>query len=1035
MTLTLLGEEDQRSIETCRIKREMQGILWNGWGRATMKEPRGALRRMSNVVSSGIWGRETETVEPPSRKSSVTSDTSQSSVQTTISGATTPEDREEQRAIDPVVLHGEVISITTHVGLFQNKKHEYLVLTNGELFKFKSQMKALLVFPSSETDEKCRIAPANDSDEKLSKMHTIHGMFRKYQFEADHQSLLLRQIIAIREVGPTSFSIYYDDAFVSSSLSNISIVNLHYKSNDIMRCWIIHIRMAVQLQRVSGAFLSSKQYDYVKNYMRSCHENIDKTSEYHFKAFRVIQKLPKSSSRPDSGQDDITKRVFVPRILVIGTYSMHILPIPSAEYVLFSGNQLRSVEVSTYGLLSLSAMIVSPNDDYMRLWFQIPCNSTNCLDFASCKSDEIMGIIKKTIDHLRPHWPNTPLSMDLASDFETISLSEKPENAEMDMESFQHTLRGYAISYGVDVSNIYYQIYQKDSKTIFRLLPPTHFVSKKDTAKDYSFLELLSVFRTLRYQLFDEISFSNVNLTPLKGKKYRHDDAGYHERAILNLKAGLEKGSVLQEELRDLAIFNKSLTKLDLSGTIPKNYTSNGTDEKGSEVVAALISLNRHELITQVRSLNFSRIELDSVDIDWILDATANKFSRLEGLELSKCGLSSRSLSILLQSLEVQHNTMIVLDLSYNPGMIEINALNNTLSKLTYLKILRLGHCTFDLPDTFIQSQSLYSLRLHELCLDGILLSETIILLISEYLSDYASFSLRTLSLKSCGITGSNFAKILSAINLIDQPRDERLQIFAGDNRLFEGHDEIVSSILIGRGPARISIASLDYSSEEQFRSLLRAVTFSKHISHLDISRIGLPYEASKETCRCLAELFEKNTSLRELDLTGETGLLQTTGLGSGIAQSLKSLEKNRSLEVLKIEGNSIKEKGAEIIANVLLVNTTLRKIEFDKNMINFKGFCAIVSAMAKNTNIVKLSPLIHDYEYYLFHVSIDSNTTLASKASLAAIKKRHSICSKDLSLIRESLRGTSKILKEQWNREAAKLESYLTRNRSKLNA
>ncbi|QSL67112.1 hypothetical protein MERGE_001501 [Pneumocystis wakefieldiae] len=1010
---------NRRNSEALMSRR---GLSWYGRGRLSLREPRDVLAGGSDGAS-GAWHKEADLEGPPSRKSSVTSDTSQSSTQTTISGATTPEDCVEQRVVDCVILHGEVMSISTHVGLFQNKKHEYLVLTNGELFKFKSRLKAVVAFPS--------IASINDCSEKISKVHTIHGVFRKQHVEVDQHSLLLRQIIAIRETGPASFSIYYDDPFLSSSFSTVSIITLHYRSSDIMRCWIIHIRAAVQMQCVSGAFLSSKQFDYVKNYMKYSYEN-NKVSEQNFKAFRVVQKLSKSS-RSDSGQDDMAKRVFVPRILVIGTYSIHILPIPSLEYSTFSTNAFRPFDVPTYGLLSLSSIIASPNDDYLRLWFQIPCNSTNCLDFASCKSDEIMTIIKKTIDHLRPHWPSTPFSINLPQYFEALSLSKKSEDIKENIESFQHTLRGYAISYGVDASNIYYQIYQKDSKSVFRLLPPTHFVSKKYSNKDYSLLELLAVFRSLRYQLFNEISFADINLSCLKAKKYRHDDANFHERAILNLKAGLGRGSVLQEELRDLAIFNKSLIKLNLSGTIPKACISNDSDEKGSEVVAALMPLNRHELITQVRCFNFSKIELDSVDVDWLLDAVTNKFNRLEGLELSKCGLSCRSLSILLQGLEIQHNTMMTLDLSHNPGIIEISALNDTLSKLSYLKILRLGYCTFDFPETFIQPQSLCSLRLHELFLDGIILSEAIIFLISLYLSDYASFSLRVLSLKSCGMTGTNFAKILNAINLVDQPRDERLQILAGDNRLFDGHDEIVSSILMGRGPARISIASLDYSSEEQFQHLLKAITVSKHISHLDISRIGLPYEASKETCKYLAELFEKNTSLRELDLTGEIGLLQTTGFGSGIIHSLKSLEKNKSLEVLKIEGNSIKEKGAEIIANVLLVNTTLRRIDLDKNMIGFKGFSAIVSAMARNKTVIKLSPFIHDYEHHLLHISIESNAALTSKTAISSVKKRHSICSKDLNMIRESLKSTSKILKEQWNREAMKLESYLTRNRLKL--
>lgn len=153
----------------------------------------------------------------------------------------------------------------------------------------------------------------------------------------------------------------------------------------------------------------------------------------------------------------------------------------------------------------------------------------------------------------------------------------------------------------------------------------------------------------------------------------------------------------------------------------------------------------------------------------------------------------------------------------------------------------------------------------------------------------------------------------------------------------------------------------VDYQNEAMFRELIRAVTYNNTLELLDISKVSLPYEANSETCSAIAELFEKNNTLKELDISGEQAVLETAKLGLGLNKALGSLANNTSLEVLRIELQSLGNSGAIVLSETLMKNRTLRYLYCERNGINLQGFSAMVNALENNTTLLYLPNMEKD--------------------------------------------------------------------------
>lgn len=106
------------------------------------------------------------------------------------------------------------------------------------------------------------------------------------------------------------------------------------------------------------------------------------------------------------------------------------------------------------------------------------------------------------------------------------------------------------------------------------------------------------------------------------------------------------------------------------------------------------------------------------------------------------------------------------------------------------------------------------------------------------------------------------------------KPRN--LHLYIGQNPLSINHDKLVECVRQGITPTHLTMRMIDYPKEDMFKELMDAMRVNKTITFLDLSKISLPYEAGQETCNSLGEMFAKNTTLKELVLSGEQGVLES---------------------------------------------------------------------------------------------------------------------------------------------------------------
>ena len=172
---------------------------------------------------------------------------------------------------------------------------------------------------------------------------------------------------------------------------------------------------------------------------------------------------------------------------------------------------------------------------------------------------------------------------------------------------------------------------------------------------------------------------------------------------------------------------------------------------------------------------------------------------------------------------------------------------------------------------------------------------------ISTYLASPQSDALHQLYLTQTGITSRDVAVFMHFMSRAPGvARDLHMHI--GQNHLHINHGDLVEAITLNLAPSHLTMRMIDYPKEDMFRELIKAVTVNNTIRYLDLSKVCLPYEAGPETCAALGELFAKNTSLEELDLSGEQAVLESARLGGGINMALGRLSENRTLQTLRIE-------------------------------------------------------------------------------------------------------------------------------------
>ncbi|KAF7507044.1 hypothetical protein GJ744_010972 [Endocarpon pusillum] len=930
-----------------------------------------------------------------------------------------------------VLHHGEV---QTMGGMFRKRSH-YLVLTETHLLRFKGQTKAAEMYPvipvsmgRSSGHRQSMGSFGSNSDAQSSIMSDIVD------------GIALNQIIATSKLddGRPYFSI--EVSHLEDATNRASSMSMQLNDPREADLWLLAIRNAAAKAR------NKHGYDFPPAMLAYIARALEHYRDYdprHFQLFRVVQRTAnKSVSR--SSTDDLAKLNSSTCYLAVGINSVHLVPL-KRSIDRSSTSSLQDLEAPTsFGITTLSSMSLQPGDDTFQLTFRVPLQSTFTLFLASAKAKEIVLWIKNRAEYLRPEWVHQPFAFFAPAELDDdMALSESSED---EHKFFDRTLIAYCAGFNVDVSRICYSVdYRCEDAPCFRLLKPF--------GPCYNALELLAVIRALRYnESFTSISFAGINLDVLQGiyDLYGVDfDALYTRSGVATNLPNQEELPLLSQEIRALALKSRRLRRLDFSYCLTRRQRS-GTDidTKACGIPEALVPLCKKTL-TNVDWLVLNGIRLGDSDLDYLVDAASQRVCHLRALEIGNCGLSVHDIDVLLSTLAVQESTMEVIDISGVQGRFSPELFQRQIGYFGHIRKLNLTRVQKTAgPEPLVAPETLLTWRLEELQLSQTVVNQETVDSIAAYLASSKSDSLHELGLDQCGLTGKDLAIFFSAMSRDrGPPRD--MHVSASENRLKAGYQFLFDIIGQNKTPTHLTMRMIEFEKEHHFRQLIQALQKNTALKVLDISKASLPYDAGEETCKELQKMFEQNSSLEELDISGEQAHLDSARFGIGLNLALTGLKKNNTLRMLKIEHQNLGMQGANTLAEVLEANNSLVEIHCENNDINLQSFTVLVNGLQKNTSVTYMPSMARDREKSLEKVkreiqAMNKSAELVSPSGSSSIKRtftgvmsgrgnRPSMTQTSVNptpaYTEQDVKAAVDALHEKWNAEVARMQGYLARN------
>lgn len=298
------------------------------------------------------------------------------------------------------------------------------------------------------------------------------------------------------------------------------------------------------------------------------------------------------------------------------------------------------------------------------------------------------------------------------------------------------------------------------------------------------------------------------------------------------------------------------------------------------------------------------------------------------------------------------------------------------------------------------------------------------------------SDSLRVLEMEQCNLSGSHVAVLMRSMTRVaGQARQLQLQVSA--NRLEKGIDEIVKAIEENCTPSAIVVRMIEFKKEDRFRRLLEALRTNTTIRSLDISKASLPYDAGPETCDALRRVFAENTTLEDLDISGEQAHLEVTRFGIGLNQALTGLKNNKALKCLRIEYQNLGLEGANTLSSVIEENKTLTHIHCEHNDINLQGFTILVNALTRNCTILELPFMQDDQNESMKRMNEnmrDSKRAASTDAKRGPVRRTLTVFGvskpQKPDMNAQDLDTVIRVLEDKWATEIERLAMFLDRNR-----
>jgi hypothetical protein len=847
-----------------------------------------------------------------------------------------------------VLHHGEV---QTSSSMFRKKK-EYLVLTDTHILRYKNQSKAAETIASVPPPFGRSPTIRHSSSHSIGSSQDLQSLHSESSGDKEGR-VTLRHIVAVHRLddGRPYFAI--EVCYLDEDGSQASAMVMQFGDPEDRDLWLRSIRQAANKARLQD--LNPISVVNSKNAARA----VERENDYDPANYAIYKVIQRQFSKSRSSTDDLSKIASTVCFLAIGIHKVHVIPLVKTTSRVSSPSLSANNVPTSYGILNMTAVRVSQSDDHFEITFRQPLKRPKTLYLASLASHDIALRLHHVENVLRPECASRMFKFSVPQEIDD-QLSPAVNPGAEDHCSFERTLTGYCIAYDVNPSNICYTIdYSCEDAPRFQLLPLAD--ARRQT---YSAAELLAVMRALRNnESFNSLSFADVQLDVLNGL---HDNYG-SEHVCMKTKRGtpirltaeeLTQSCLLIQEVRALAATNKKLRRMDFSRCIvakPPDYTDESeakVKDIGCGIVEALSPLCKHQT-TNVDWIALNGIHLSETDLDYLVGAASDKACHFRAIELSRCSLTDRTLSLILDSLRAQDNTLEALDISGNLARLAPAVFDGQISVFGFIRKLNLSFASRTSgAEPLFNAETLLTWRLEELRLTGTSLNENTIQALATYLKHPQSDTLRELYLDSAYMSGSDIATIMRATKRGSiEPRSLHLDI--SHNNITKDHDQLCKAISDGSTPTHITLRAIEYREESVFRHLITALKKNQSIRYLDISRTTLPSDANEDTSRALESLFAENNTLEELDISGEDSRLETSRFGVGLNQALNGLHHNTALHVLRVQYQRLGLPGASMLADILKTNRTLRELHCEHNDIPLSAFTDMINALGKNTSLV----------------------------------------------------------------------------------
>ncbi|XWW97621.1 hypothetical protein V2A60_005606 [Cordyceps javanica] len=873
-------------------------------------------------------------------------------------------------------------------------RSEYIVLTDQCLSRFASFEAARVTYPQLAAQEEPTIGRSVSSASLSSKASAA----------ADHRlEVPLAAVVAVF-IDPTVF--HGVDVWWSSPAPRLAYCRtlLSFNTAKDRDEWLVLLhrtcRQKLRQSPPSGSIPDNVR-ERIHHIVRSTETANDDSK---ITVFPIVRRVSPSAKAP---ADDITNSSDggPSFYLAIGPFLCYIIEVLRSDHATPAGDLM--AKVLSFGTVTLSKFqaSVATHEQTFVMCFRVPFGKETRLTLASVHYRRIIETIIKMDRILKPTWPQH-LQQAI---FDIRGLSPPLQlTSGNDLGGFDISLPAYCVAFGVSMP-IWKIDWNTPSQPCFCLLPSHD--------KPYSPLQLLAVFRALRYNgFFKAVSFANVNLSPLAIQL----DFTQNGDSVVTASANrvrlpddlydiMSQASVLGQEIHSLLFASDSLRSINLSNVLglydPK--------KRRRRIPSDAPEFERKTIV-------LSHNPISSPDADELSDTLSLHHVRLRRLELAECGLGEFGLCDIWKSLDHQADSLEIIDLSNNPGIAQFETVCNALSHLrSVTKLCIARNVRLATGVSLFDEEAMTNWQLQEIDLSGIMLNDATVDSLAKYLSVSSSHSLRRLRLNCSGLNGFHLGRLFRSMGSARE-----MEVYVDSNHIDAGVADLCDAISAGFGPWCLFLQMIEFTREESYVKLLRALALNTSIQCLSLAGTSTPDAASETACQAVFDFLANNTSVRYLDMSGYDSKLDEGRLGRGFSRALGGIRHNKRIEHLRVRSQMLNINVGDF-AEALAVNKTLRTVDCSSNDLTLSNLRFLITNLEGNTSIRNFSAFTTQELDRTIEKSVNDAATPAPVKRPSMMSRfrsdKNSQAQQDASLIQE--------LKGEWDHAILHLQSITDDN------